>query len=44
MGGTGESNWPVGECKKKMENVLSAFKREKMKIKESRGLWKDEYF
>jgi len=44
MGGTGKRNRPIDECKKKMENLLSAFRREKMKIMESRGLGKDEYF
>jgi len=44
MGGTGERNRPVAECKKKMENLLSAFRREKMKIKESSGPGLDEYF
>ena len=44
MGGTGERNRPADVCKKKMENLFSAFRREKMKIKESRGPGKDEYF
>jgi len=44
MGGTGERNRPLDECKKKMENLLSAFRREKMKVKEISGAGKDEYF
>jgi hypothetical protein len=43
MGGTGERNRSVDECKKKMENILSALRREKMKIKESSGPGKNEY-
>jgi len=43
MGGTDERN-RLDECKKKMENLLSAFRREKMKIKEISGPGKDEYF
>jgi len=40
MGGIGERNRPLDECKK----ILFAFRREKIKIKESRGPGKDEYF
>jgi hypothetical protein len=44
MGGTGERNTAVDELKKKMENLLSSLRREKMKITESSGPGKDEYF
>jgi hypothetical protein len=44
MGDTGERNRPVDELKKKMENLLSSLRREKMKITESCWPGKDEYF
>jgi hypothetical protein len=44
MGGTGEKmNRPVDECKKKMENLLSPLRREKMKMRKSSGIGKGEY-
>jgi len=39
-----EMNRPVDECKKKMENLLSSLRREKMKMRKSRGTGKGEYF
>jgi hypothetical protein len=39
-----EMNRPVGECKKKMENLLSSIGREKMKMRKSSGTVKGEYF
>jgi hypothetical protein len=44
MGGNGDRNRPVDECKKKIENLLSGFRREETKIKEINGPGKDEYF
>jgi hypothetical protein len=38
-----EMNRPVDECKKKMENLLSSFRREKMKMRKSSGTGKGEY-
>jgi hypothetical protein len=32
------------ECKKKMENLLSSLRREKMKMRKSSGTGKGEYF
>jgi hypothetical protein len=37
-------NRPVDECKKKMENLLSFLRREKMKMRKSSGTGKGEYF
>jgi hypothetical protein len=38
MGGTGkEINRPIDECRKKMENLLSSLRREKMKMRKSSG-------
>jgi len=37
-------NRPVVECKKKMDYLLSSFRGEKMKMRESRGTGKVEYF
>jgi len=39
-----EMNRPVDECKKKMENLLSSLRREKMKMRKSSGTGKGEYF
>ena len=39
-----EVNRPVDECKKKMENLLSSLRREKMKMRKSSGTGKGEYF
>jgi len=39
-----EMNRPVDECKKKMENLLSSPRREKMKMRKSSGTGKGEYF
>jgi hypothetical protein len=39
-----EMNRPVDECKKKMENLLSSLRREKMKMRKSSGIGKSEYF
>ena len=39
-----EMNRPVDECKKKMENLLSSLRREKMKMRKSSGIGKGEYF
>jgi len=39
-----EMNRPVDECKTKMENLLSSLRREKMKMRRSRGTGKGEYF
>jgi len=36
-------NKPVDECKKKMENLLSSLRREKMKMRKSSGTGKGEY-
>jgi hypothetical protein len=45
MGGTGEKmNRPVYECKKKLENLLSSLRREKMKMMQNSGTGKGEYF
>jgi len=38
-----ETNRPVDECKKKMENLLSSLRREKMKMRKSGGTGKGEY-
>jgi hypothetical protein len=38
-----EMNRPVDECKRKMENLLSSLRREKMKMKKSGGTGKGEY-
>jgi len=38
-----EMKSPVDECKKKMENLLSSFRREKMKMRKSSGTGKGEY-
>jgi len=35
---------PVGECKKKMENLLSSLRRDKMKMRKSSETGKGEYF
>jgi len=40
MGGTGHRNRPVDEYKRKMENLLSAFRWEKINIKVSSGTLK----
>jgi len=37
-------NRHVNECKKKMENLLSSLRREKMKMRKSSGTGKGEYF
>jgi hypothetical protein len=37
-----EMNRTVDECKKKIENLLSSFRREKMKIRKSSGTGKGE--
>jgi hypothetical protein len=37
-------NGPVDESKKKMENLLSYLRLEKMKMKKSSGTGKGEYF
>jgi hypothetical protein len=37
-----EMNRPVDECKKKMDNLLSSLRREKMKMRKSRGTGKGE--
>jgi len=39
-----EMNRPVDECKKKMENLLSSLRWEKMKMRKSSGKGKGEYF
>ena len=39
-----EMNRPVDGCKKKMENLLSSLRREKMKTRKSSGKGKGEYF
>ena len=39
-----EMNRAVEKCKKKMENLLSSLRREKMKMKKSSGTGKGEYF
>jgi len=39
-----EVNRPVDERKKKMENLLSSLRREKMKMRKSSGTGKGEYF
>ena len=39
-----EMNKPVDECKKKMENLLSSLRREKMLMRKSSGTGKGEYF
>jgi hypothetical protein len=39
-----EMNRPVVECKKKMENLLSSLRREKMKMRKSSGKGQREYF
>jgi len=39
-----EMNRPVDECKKKIENLLSSLRREKMKMRKSSGTGKGEYF
>jgi len=39
-----EVNRPVDECKKKMVNLLSSLRREKMKMRKSSGTGKGEYF
>ena len=39
-----EMNRPVDECKKKMENLLSSLRREKMKVRKSGGTGKGKYF
>jgi hypothetical protein len=39
-----EMNRRVDECKKKMENLLSSLRREKMKMRKSSGTGKGEYF
>jgi hypothetical protein len=39
-----EINSPVDECKKKMENLLSSLRREKMKMRKSSGTGKGECF
>jgi len=45
MGGTGKKmNRPIDECKKKVENLLSSLRREKMKMRKSSGRGKGEYF
>jgi hypothetical protein len=45
MGETGEEmNRPVDESKKKMENLLSSLRREKVKMRQNSGTGKGEYF
>jgi len=39
-----EMNRPSDECKKKMENLLSSLRREKMKTEKNSGTGKGEYF
>jgi hypothetical protein len=39
-----EMNRPVDDCKKKIENLLSSLRREKMKVRKSSGTVKGEYF
>ena len=39
-----EMNRHVDECKKKMENLLSALRREKMQIRKSNGTGRVKYF
>jgi len=39
-----EMNRPVDEYKKKMENLLSSLRREKMKTRKSSGTGKGKYF
>ena len=39
-----EMNRPVDECKKKMENLLSSLRREKMKMRKSSGTGRGEHF
>ena len=39
-----EVNRPVDECKKKMVNLLSSLRREKMKMRKSSRSGKGEYF
>jgi len=39
-----EMNRPVDEYKKKMENLFSSLRREKMKMRKSSGTGKGEYF
>jgi hypothetical protein len=39
-----EVNRPVDECKKKMVNLLSSLRREKMKMRKSSRTGKGEYF
>jgi hypothetical protein len=44
MGGTGkEISRPVDECRKKMVNLLSSLRQEKMKMGKSSGTGKGEY-
>jgi hypothetical protein len=39
-----EMKRPVDECKKKMENLLSSLRREKMKMRKSSGTGKGKHF
>jgi hypothetical protein len=39
-----EMNRPVDEFKKKIENLLSSFRREKMKMRKCSGRGNGEYF
>jgi hypothetical protein len=39
-----EMNRCIDECEKKMENLLSSLRREKMKMRISSGTGKGEYF
>jgi hypothetical protein len=39
-----EMNGPVDERKKKIENLLSSLRREKMKLRKSSGTGKGEHF
>ena len=39
-----EMNRPIDECKKKMQNLLSSLRWEKMKMRKSSGTGKGEYF
>jgi hypothetical protein len=39
-----EMNRPVDECKKKVENLLSSLRREKMNMRKSSGTGKGGYF
>jgi hypothetical protein len=39
-----EINRPIDECKKKMDNLLSPIRQEKMKMRKSSATGKDEYF